>query len=607
VSKQATQQHLRRTLLSAVLLLAVAVPTMILIRLRRTPEKPPAHHAVLAPERSIAVLPFENLGTSQENAFFTDGMQSEILTDLAKVADLKVISQTSVIQYRNPAKRNLREIASALGVANVLEGSVRRAANRVRVNAELIDTRNDSRLWAETYDRDLADVFAIQSEIAKAVADQLQSKLSPSEEAAMREKPTSDTVAYDLYLLALEFDRNRATSGGSRANEETKREIRLLDEVVSRDPNFVPALCLLARAHIYSYRENAPDAAIQLDMAKRTLDAAARLQPDAGQVHLTRAIIYYLGSRDYAPALTELALARRSLPNDSTVLFFIAAIERRQNNWDESTRQLEQALALDPRSAPLISELAGSDVALRRYAHAVKMLDGALAWKPLDFRLEFLRAYVDMAWKADLRRWKEVVIDESPRTADPDDLLTARLILGLKERDYHAVEQILATPGGSEYDDNGFFKPREWSQAIAARGLGDHARAKAAFEAAHNRVADAVRERPNDGKAMMVLAQIDAALGHAEDAVWEGRRAVELLPVSKDALNGYQLRTRLAGIYAQVGEPDRAFALLEKGIDQPNGPNYGSLKLDQVWDPLRKDPRFEQLVTELAAKTITDQ
>ncbi len=339
------------------------------------------------PQKSIAVLPFENLSANQENAFFADGVQDEILTDLAKIADLKVISRTSVIQYRSNAARNLREIGKTLGVAHLLEGSVQRADNRVRVNAQLVDTRTDAHLWAQTYDRDLADVFAIQSEIAKAIADQLQAKLSPKEEGALREKPTNDLAAYDLYLKALEIERNRASTIGSGGVEGAKREVDLLDQAVSRDPAFVLALCKLAQTHLYLYWQNADQTPGRLGLAKKALEAAARLQPDAGEVHLARAILYYWGARNYASALAELAVARPSLPNDAGVLFFRGMIERRQGNWEDSTHLLEQALALDPRNIVPVSELAASYIMLRRYNDSARTVDNALAWKPLDFSL----------------------------------------------------------------------------------------------------------------------------------------------------------------------------------------------------------------------------
>jgi len=597
--KRAVNRLARRALVAALLLAFVALTVLFFRRPPSTPED-----TSLIPGKSIAVLPFENLSANQENAFFTDGVQGEILTNLAKVADLKVISQTSVMQYKNTAKRNLREIARALGVAHVLEGSVQRAANRVRVNAQLIDARNDAHMWAETYDRELADVFDIQSEIAKKITDQLQTKLSPKEEEMMQAKPTNDMAAYDLYLRATEIWRNLSTSSGSGGREKVKEAIRLLDQAVGRDSTFVPALCALARAHLYLHWQVADPIAGHLELGRKALDAAARLQPDSGDVHWTRGLYYYHGSRDYAPALAEYALAKRSLPNDPNIPFSIAMVERRQDHWEESTRHIEEALQLDPHHIQFISELAGSNYfVLRRYDKAVKVIDNALAWKPDDFGLAFLAAYIEMAWKADLRRWKEVVSGDLARNADPNDLINARLGLALKERDYHAAEQILALPGGNEFDDDGFFTPREWNQAIVARGLGDHIRAHAAFEAARARAVTAVHERPNDAKALMVLGELDAALGNKEDAINKGQRATELLPVEKDVLNGTQLLVKLAGIYSQVGEADRALDLLEKIIHEPDGSNYGSLKLDQIWDPLRGNPRFEKVVGDLAPKS----
>ena len=561
-----------------------------------------ASFASLVPEKSIAVLPFENLSANQETAFFTDGVQDEILSDLAKVADLKVISRTSVIQYKTPRARNLREIGKQLGVAHVVEGSVQRAGNRVRVNAQLIDARTDAHLWAQTYDRDLADVFAIQSEIARTIADQLQAKLSSKEQAALDIKPTDDVGAYDLYLKAITMGRNRTTSIGSGGAEEAKQQIVLLNDAVKRDPTFLPAICALAQNHLYLHWMNADQAVDHLGLGRQAIEKAASLQPDSPEVHLSRAVLHYWGARDYPSALAELAQARRSLPNDTRVLFFTAMIDRRQNNWRDATHRLEQNLSLDPCNLTVISELAGTYGVLLRYTDAINILDHALSWKPLDFNVGFLRADMDFLWKADLQRWREVVNSEATETADPNDVITARVDLALKERDYHRAEQLLDAGGGNEIDDNGFFTPREWKQAIVARALGQKSKADSKFQVARQRAAVEVSKYPEDGKALIVLGQIDAAMGNKNEAVREGQRAVELLPVSKDAINGYQLLTRLEMIYTQVGEVDRALDAMEKGIHDPYAPEYGSLKLDQVWDPLRGNPRFEKLVSSLAPK-----
>ncbi len=305
------------------------------------------------PEKSIAVLPFENLSSDKENAYFADGVQDEILSDLAKIADLKVISRTSVMQYKTGVTRNLREIGQQLGVAHLLEGSVQRAGNKVRVNAQLIDARTDGHLWAQVFDRPLDDVFAIQSEIAQAIADQLQAKLSPKETAAMQEKPTTNMAAYDLYLRAKEIRQSNASNGV----ETIQRQVALLEEAVTRDPAFVAAFCLLAQLHVDFYWFNYDHSAARLELAKKALDAAARLSPEGGEVHLTRAIFFYRGQRDYAAALKELALAHHSLPNDSSIPWLTGLIERRQGHFTESNTYVEQALAIDPHNNLIIIEL----------------------------------------------------------------------------------------------------------------------------------------------------------------------------------------------------------------------------------------------------------
>ena len=596
---QVFQKHrarLRWTAIAAALLLLVGIAAAFFLVSRKSVPSIPT-----VPDKSIAVLPFENLSEDKSNAFFADGVQDEILTDLAKVADLKVISRTSVMQYRDRAARNLREIAQQLGVAHVLEGSVQRAASKIRINAQLIDARNDAHLWAQTYDRDLADVFAIQSEIARTIAEQLQVKLSPKEQAVVEARPTKDLVAYDLYLKASEIDRTRASSIGTGGAEVSKEEIQLLAQAVARDPAFVPALCKLANTYLYLHWLN-DRSAPHVDLAKKALEAAARLQPDAGEVHFTRGLLYYRASLDYGPALAEFALAQRSLPNDASVPFLIGMVERRKGHWDDSIRHVEQAIALDPHNTQFISELATTLFILRRYDEAAKTLDSTLTWKPLDFGMAFLRAFVDKEWKADLGRWKAVVAGGAGPPAAANDLISARLILAFLERNYHAAQEALDTPGLAEFDDNGFFIPREWNEGIIARGLGDNTRANAAFLAARQRVAAAAQQSSDDARALIVLGQIDAALGRTADATREGERAAELLPPSKDAINGGLILHKLARIYAQAGDVNRAENFLEKMITLPNGLTYGTLKLEQDWDALRGDPRFEKLVASLAPK-----
>jgi TolB-like protein/lipopolysaccharide biosynthesis regulator YciM len=571
----------------------------------RAPSTPPAPPPVPSapaapvPEKSIAVLPFENLSDDKANTYFADGVQDEILTDLAKIADLKVISRTSVMQFKDAANRNLREIGRALGVANVLEGSVQRAGNRVRVNAQLIDARNDAHLWAQTFDRDLADVFAIQSEIAKAIADQLQARLSPKEKAEMEAKPTQDMVAYDLYLRAIEIDRNAVTSGPSV--EPMQRAIPLLEEAVRRDPNFIPALAALARNHLYLYWQGDHSTA-DLEAAQRAIEQAAALEPDSGEVHRARALYRYWGERDYDAALRELALAQKELPNDSDILFLVAMIERRQGKFAEAREKLEKVVAADPRNIRNVSEVATTEVMLNNFPAALRAIDQMLTWRPGDFELLTERAFFHYVWKADLTLLDQVTSGDAVKNASPTELASVRFWRAILHRDFHAAGDALATGNVQETDFNalGYFIPREWMEAMVAEGLGDRTAAQTKLLAARERAARFSQERPSSGMALIVVAQIDAALGRKDEAIREGQRAVEIFPVAKDAILAPKVLCRLAAIYARVGERDRAFELLDKLVAVPDAVHYGELKLEPAWDPLRDDPRFAKLLDSLA-------
>jgi TolB-like protein/Flp pilus assembly protein TadD len=548
--------------------------------------------------KSLAVLPFQNMSEEKENAYFADGVQEEILTALARVADLKVISRTSVMQFRELEKRNLRQIAQQLGVAHVLEGSVQRAANRVRVTAQLIDTRSDTHVWAERYDGELADVFGIQTEIAQKIAQQLEAALSSKEKATIKTAPTTDIVAYDLYLRAKEI----WLRGAPRRAAQTEEQVQLLDQAVARDPAFVSAFCLLARAHLNSYWFYHDRSAARLDLAKKALDAAARLRPEAGEVHLTRAVFHYWGNRDLAPALAEIAVARRLLPNDADVLFFQGAILRRAGRWAESTQHLEEAAILDPRNANLFLQLAlWNYVAQKRYADAARMLDETLAWQPGDLLLELARARVDLLGRADPRRLQSVVTGDSAKSSPDIELLAcARLQLALAQREYHSAREVLTAYPLSDLREAEFIMPREFYDGVVERGLGNSEGARTAFLRARERKARDVSLHAGDAKMLIVLGEIDAQLGHKSDAIRAGERALALLPPINDATDGPMIMTRLAGIYARVGEVDRALDLLRQSARMPGGAHYGSLQLEEVWDPLRGDPRFDEITASLA-------
>jgi TolB-like protein len=386
----------------AVLLLVIAI--LVFQRLR--PSVSPAVSSAL--EKSIAVLPFENLSRDPDNAFFTDGVQDEILADLAKVADLKVISRTSVMQYKNTATRNLPEIAQALKVAHVLEGSVQRSGNRVRVSAQLIDARNDTHVWAEKYDRDLADVFAIQSEIAEKIADQLQAKLSPTEKSAMNERPTSDMVAYDLYLRAKEL-MYEGHVNWSRRKENYFKAVQLLDQAVARDPAFLLARCQLAHAHDEMYVVNYDHTATRLALAETSVRAAVRLQPDASETHLAQAIHFYWGYSNYDRAREELAKAQRALPNNARIFEFLGLMDRRQGRWGEAIRNLEQAVDLDPRNADTLLDLGVLYFNLRKYREAVAVFNRLQALEPRSVYFRIWPAGVVAEAEADLTPLRTVL------------------------------------------------------------------------------------------------------------------------------------------------------------------------------------------------------
>lgn len=559
--------------------------------------------AAAAPEKTIAVLPFENLSADQENAFFADGVQDEILTDLAKIADLKVISRTSVMQYRTVAKRNLREIAHQLGVAHVVEGSVQRAENRMRISAQLIDARSDTHLWAEHYDRPLGDVFGIQSEIAKAVADQLKARLLPSEKAAIEKPTTADLAAYELYLQAKALFAN--TTDSFRSNQKLPQAMRLLNEAVARDPQFLLAWCLLSKAHIDYYWYGYDHTSGRLNLVNEAAQTALRLQPDSGEAHLALAKYYYRGFRDYDRALSELAVARRTLPNDAEVAAYMGYIGQRQGHWAEATRNLERSLELDPRNLDTAQQMATSYTLQRRYTDAIRTYDRALTIEPADpANLRILRAHVVIQWRADIKPLRAAwatMLSEDPSVGP--DIDAAWPDFALCERSETAAARLLVNypRGGGWYFSTNC--PHAYWEAVVARWQGDSARAQAAFTAARSQVEKIVEEQPDFAAPLSLLAIIDAGLGRKDEAVREGRRACELLPISKDAIDGSAFVINLAQIYAWIGQKDLAIEQIAEIERTPNRLSYGFLKLHPYWDFLRGDPRFEKIVTSLAPKS----
>jgi TolB-like protein/Tfp pilus assembly protein PilF len=550
------------------------------------------------PEKSIAVLPFENLSAEQENAFFTDGVQDEILTNLAKIADLKVISRTSVLQYKTGMKRNLREIANALGVAHVVEGTVQRAGNRVRVSAQLIDARSDTHLWAEHYHRPLDDVFAIQSEIAKAVADELQAKLSPAEKAAIEQRPTDDLAAYDRYIRAKAL-LTGTSNLDARLGDNLFQAVRLLSQAIARDPDFFLAYCQLADAHAKLHFSGFDHTAARLALANEALERAMRLGPDRGETHLAAAWIYYRCYLDYDRARAEVDLARRTLPNEPFVFALAGYIDRRQGRWKELISNLERALEIDPRNVYILEGLTGAYENLRRFTEMGQVLDQTLAIIPKDAMMRVLRAFVDLESRAEtapLRATIDDVVTEDPNAGEA--IADRWFHFALCEGDPAEVTRALAfisPEGDTLYNVR---MPRNVFEGVAARARGDAVTARTAFTAARAEMEKIVIEQPNYAQALCMLALIDAGLGRKEEALTEGRRAVELLPVTRDALTGAELMMFLAIIYAWTGEKDPALKELTSLLEIPGHLSYGQLRLHPYWDPLRDDPRFEKLVEE---------
>jgi len=581
---------------AAVLMLAALIAgSMILSR---------SHRPVLSslPEKSIAVLPFDNLSEEKANAYFAEGVQDEILTRLSKVADLKVISRTSVMQYRNAAIRNLREIGGALGVAHVLEGSVQRAANRVRVNAQLIDARSDAHLWAETYDRDLADVFVLESELAEKIVAQLKTKLSPEEKAAIAERPTKDLAAYDLYARAKTLIETSLFS--TPQNESLFEAVRLLNQALQLDPAFALAHYQLAYAHDLLYFLGADHTPARLAMADAAIQSLLRLRPNSGEAHLAVAKHLYWGYLDYDRAREKLNLAQKSLPNDPLPFLLAGYIDRRQSRWDESTKNFERAIELDPQNPIILQQISRSYQCLRRYADAETALDRAVALVPKDTALRASRAEIELLWRADPRPLASTIraiIGEDSREAGT--IAEFWLEVSLCQRDFDAALRALAAlPGvaGCQVETIPF--PRAWCEGLVAQMRGDKVTAHAAFSSTRDEAAKLVREQPAYAEAFCVLGMADAVLGHKEDAIREGRRAVELLPVTKDSITGSLLLQFLALIYAWTGEKDQALEQLAVAARTPGYLSYGELRLHPYFDSLRGDPRFEAIVQSLAPK-----
>jgi TolB-like protein/tRNA A-37 threonylcarbamoyl transferase component Bud32/Tfp pilus assembly protein PilF len=546
----------------------------------------------------IAVLPFESLSPEDESAFFADRVQDGILTKLARVADLKVISRTSVLPYRGA--RSSQQIAHALNVSHVLEGSVRRSAGKIFLNVQLVDARTDTHVWAERYECDVNELFAIQSGVTQKVAEQLHARVSANEEAAIKEPPTTDIVAYDRYSRAKDLINGIAFS--TRAKEDLFQAVQLLEQAIARDPLFFDAYCQIAGAHDRIYFLGFDHTEARLKLSETAMQSIHRLRPDSGETHLALAQHLYWAYQDYDRAQQQLNAARATLPNESRIPLLAGYIERRQGHWAKSLEQMNRALELDPRNFSILQQISLTYQHLRRYKEMATTLDNVLAIAPKDIPTRAQRARVDMEWRADskpLHTTIQTILAEDPNAAPV--LVDHWLAVALRERDPVAAKRALSVmPADGCYDENIPF-PNSWCEGLAAYFRGDGAAATAAFTHARKEIERTVRDQPDYAAALCALGVVDAALGNKEAAIREGERAVELMPAKKGAIDGAMLTQYLAVIYAWTDEKDRAIERLAEAAKLPGSQvSYGHLRLHPFWDPLRGDPRFEAIVASLA-------
>jgi TolB-like protein/cytochrome c-type biogenesis protein CcmH/NrfG len=546
------------------------------------------------PEKSIAVLPFENLSAEKSDAFFADGIQDDVLTSLATIKELKVISRTSVMAYRDAGARNTRQIGQTLGVANVLEGSVRRVGDRVAVNVQLIDTRTDRHLWAKHYDRTLTDSLGLQGELAKEIAAALGATLSPQEKAAVQAKPTNNPAAYDAYL------RGRAFAGGSQLDRSNVEGLMTsYQEAVKLDPSFALAWAYLSWAQSNIYWQFDSDPA-RLAAAKDALDRALALDPNLPETHLALGYYRYYGQRDFTRALAEFQKAEQDLPNNVDVIRAIALIQRRLGHWDEAIAGLRRAVELDPRNIDVSVNLAVTNRCLRRFPEVLVTADGVLAWEPTNANALWMKALAFWA-RGDLKAVE-------PLLANPGTKPPMRGVQALFQRRYAAAIQILSKALVDKPFEEAMFEDRTWLRftlGVSQQRAGNVAAARATYQQA---VQDIRRELEKvapghsyrEAELHEYLGLAYAGLGEAASAIAEGQKAIAADPTSKDPFEGPEKEEAMAQIYALLGDADHAIPILKRLLQIPytDAITPALLRLDPIWDQIRNDPRFQGLAAE---------
>jgi len=552
--------------------------------------------------KSIAVLPFENLSADKQNTYFADGVQDQILTNLAKVSELKVISHTSARQYKSGIQRNLREIGRQLGVAYVVEGSVQRAGDRLRINAQLIDARTDAHVWAETYDRTAADLFAIQSELAESIVAQLKAKLSPKQKAEIEERPTQDLVAFDLYLQAKQIVDSYLIAEDVRA--ALLKALQSLDEAIKRDEKFVAAYCYAARANDLLYFFDLDPARDRILLAETAVNAALHLRPDSAEAHFAMGDFLFRCRGDYDRALEELAIARPGLPNSTPFFILSGYINRRRNHWPEAERDFSTAVALDPRNPNAYNLLADTYVLQRRFPEAVQTYERVMDAGEQTPLVQFRRALALFNGIGTSKPLREVLAS-SPEMDVAGGQTPVRVLFALLDGNYAEAERALAASPRPDFQDIdfSFYYPKAWFEAIVAQERGDSAQALNALRSTRAILAQRLIIKPEHARTIAVLAQVDARLGQKDLALQEAKHAIDLMPISKDIYDGGLVLEGLAQVYTWSDEHDRAIDLLQKLVAIPSYINYARLKFDPLWKPLRGNPQFEQIVASLGPKS----
>ena len=565
----------------------------------------------LPTEKSIAVLPFEDISPKKDDAYFADGVQDEILNNLAKITQLKVISRTSVMQYQADPKRDLRQIANALGVANVLEGTVRRDGNHVRVSTELVDALNDTTIWADSYDRDLTDIFSIQSEIAQTVAAKLSARLSSEEQKNIGEKPTANLEAYDLYLQAKELVVNWGVMSDVTAifvyqPNDLAKAIKLLEEATGKDPKFTLAYCVLARAHDDLYHFLIDKTPARRALADAAINEAVQLEPDNPEVHLATAYHLYSCYRNYERASVQIQLAQRTLSNSTEALWLAARIDRRLGRWEESTKALEKGYSLDPRNGHILAVLGVNYDVVHRYHEAEQIYDRLYELEPDSPVLKNRKSWYSFLRTGDPTSYR-AALDQLPSSIkDHGRFASIRFWYALWARDWSAAHQILGKNPDDDLIQGHLVQvpiPHRCGEIWLAAFEGKQPTMESGFGAARDQLAQRVEAHPDDVELLSVLGIVDAFLGRKQEAIDEATRAVELRPISQDAMEGPFILQSLAVVHTWTNEPDLAFKELGVLLKTPAAglANRARFK-DPTWDPIRKDPRFDKLLADLASR-----